>query len=197
MVNNERIIKFPVPNWNKIISDKFDNIITCVCYQYHFDINFHGPYGFDSPTAQKIINDFIKGASFYDATDKRLCKANSINRKGLYIFPQDGTIDKEIENYAITSKKNELRKKRGLAVNDTPEKPILFNITDERKIPDSVISYLICEDIPFFIVNHYMPEAGNSILFFTEKLAECFLNHAKKRGIVVYTVETINSLKSW
>lgn len=64
MVKNERIIKFPVPDWRRLFSKEFDKFTTCFCYQYDIDEKFYGSYGFDSSIAKKIINDFISEVSF-------------------------------------------------------------------------------------------------------------------------------------
>ena len=196
MVKNEKIIKFPVPDWKRLFSKDFDKITTCFCYQYDIDENFYGPYGFDSSIAKKIINDFISEFLFYDVIERKLINVNNVHRNGLYVSSDGNPLGNEIESYSMAVKKNELRKRRGLNEIEV-KKPILLSMDSECKIPDKVIFHLINNHIPFFIVNGYMPEAGKSIMIFLDEMVKRFLDVVRKYNVDICEVDNIDLMKSW
>ncbi|MCT6590894.1 hypothetical protein N3553_13530 [Pantoea dispersa] len=196
MVKNERIIKFPVPDWKRLFSKEFDKITTCFCYQYDIDEGFYGPYGFDSSIAKKIINDFISEFLFYDVIERNLINVNNVYRNGLYVSSDGNPLGNEIESYSMAVKKNELRKRRGLNEIEV-KKPMLLSMDSECKIPDKVIFHLINNHIPFFIVNGYMPEAGKSIMIFSDEVVERFLDVVRKYNVDICAVDNIDLMKSW
>lgn len=196
MVKNEKIIKFPVPDWKRLFSKDFDKITTCFCYQYDIDENFYGPYGFDSSIAKKIINDFISEFLFYDVIERKLINVNNVYRNGLYVSSDGNPLGNEIESYSMAVKKNELRKRRGLNEIEV-KKPILLSMDSECKIPDKVIFHLINNHIPFFIVNGYMPEAGKSIMIFLDEMVKRFLDVVRKYNVDICEVDNIDLMKSW
>lgn len=196
MVKNERIIKFPVPDWKRLFSNEFDKITTCFCYQYDIDEGFYGPYGFDSSIAKKIINDFISDFLFYDVIERNLINVNNVYRNGLYVSSDGNPLGNEIESYSMAVKKNELRKRRGLNEIEV-KKPMLLSMDSECKIPDKVIFHLINNHIPFFIVNGYMPEAGKSIMIFSDEVVERFLDVVRKYNVDICAVDNIDLMKSW
>ncbi|MDI6635446.1 hypothetical protein [Pantoea dispersa] len=196
MVKNERIIKFPVPDWKRLFSKEFDKITTFFCYQYDIDEGFYGPYGFDSSIAKKIINDFISDFLFYDVIERNLINVNNVYRNGLYVSSDGNPLGNEIESYSMAVKKNELRKRRGLNEIEV-KKPMLLSMDSECKIPDKVIFHLINNHIPFFIVNGYMPEAGKSIMIFSDEVVERFLDVVRKYNVDICAVDNIDLMKSW
>ena len=197
MVKSERVMKFPVPDWKRLFSKEFDKITTCFCYQYDIDESFYGPYGFDSSIAKKIINDFISYFVFYDVVERKLTNVDNVYRNGLYISSDGNSLGNEIEIYSMAVKKNELRKGRGLNEIEVEKKPILLSVDSECKIPNEVIVHLINDDIPFFIVNDYMPEAGKSIMIFSEEMVKRFLDVVRKYNVDICAVDNIDLMKSW
>lgn len=67
----------------------------------------------------------------------------------------------------------------------------------ECKIPDTVIIHLINNHIPFFIVNSHMPEAGKSIMIFSEEVVKRFLDVVRKYNVDICAVDNIDLMKSW
>lgn len=196
MVKNERIIKFPVPDWKRLFSKEFDKITTCFCYQYDIDENFYGPYGFDSSIAKEIINDFISEFLFYDVIERKLINVKNVYRNGLYVSSDGNPLGNEIESYSMAVKKNELRKRKGLNEAEV-KKPILLSMDSECKIPDKVIFHLINNHIPFLIVNGYMPEAGKSIMIFSDEVVKRFFDIVRKYNVDICEVDNIDLMKSW
>ncbi|MFP1764517.1 hypothetical protein, partial [Lonsdalea quercina] len=65
MVKNERVIKFPLPDWNEPFISNDELEACCFCYQYDFDENGFGPYGFNTENGRKIINKVFDGDLYY------------------------------------------------------------------------------------------------------------------------------------
>lgn len=197
MVKNERVIKFPVPDWKRLFSKEFDKLTTCFCYQYDIDESFYGPYGFHSSIAKNIINDFKCDFVFYNVIERKLINVNNIHRNGLYISSDRNPIGNEIEIYSMAVQKNDLRKRRRLNEIEVEKKPLLLSVDSECKISNEVIVHLINNDIPFFIVNDYMPEAGKSIMIFSEEVVKRFLDVVRKYNVDICAVDNIDLMKSW
>lgn len=197
MVKNERLIKFPVPDWNRVTSEKFDVVITCFSYQYDFDENFYGPYGFDTPVSQDIIHSIFKNVYYYDGITNKFSTASTFKKKGLYFFDGFKQLKFEVENYQLALKKNEYKNKKGLESDVWPVKPFLVDSIRNDQFEDSFLLKLMNDNVGFFIVNHYSSEAGQCILVFSSELCCSFSDAAKKYNIEINEIESINVLKSW
>lgn len=114
----------------------------------------------------------------------------------MYVSSDGNPLGNEIESYSMAVKKNELRKRRGLNEIEV-KKPILLSMDSECKIPDTVIIHLINNHIPFFIVNSHMPEAGKSIMIFSEEVVKRFLDVVRKYNVDICAVDNIDLMKSW
>ncbi|MGD8164541.1 hypothetical protein [Pantoea sp. FN0307] len=197
MVKNERLIKFPVPNWNRVTSKKFDDFFICLGYQYDFDGDFYGPYGFDTPASQDIMHSVIKSPYYYDDITNKFILSNTLKKKGVYFFDGFKNLKDEVENYQLCLKKNEIKIKKGLDSDELPAKPLLMQAINNGEFEDSLILKMMSDEIGFFIVNHYSPEAGQTILIPSEEFCGFFFEAAKIYNVQVVEVESINSLKPW
>lgn len=197
MVKNERLIKFPVPNWNRVTSEKFDDFFICLGYQYDFDDHFYGPYGFDTPASQDIMRSVINSSYYYDEVTNKFILASTLKKKGLYFFDGFKNLKDEVENYHLCLKKNEIKIKKGLVSDELPAKPLLMQAISNGEFEDSLILKMMSDKIGFFIVNNYSPEAGQTILIPSEELCGLFFEAAKSYNVQVVEVGSINFLKPW
>ncbi|ANI30570.1 hypothetical protein PL78_12130 [Yersinia entomophaga] len=204
MVIKERLIKFPVPDWNRVISSDLDSIAYCLCYQYDVDINNYGPYGFTTSTSLKIINDTFPNMYFYknadNSTNVKLISVGNVKNKGAYLYGSNEKIEHlsvELDKYQIIEKKNEIKMRKSLSLDPPPAKPLISNLSNNHGYESDVIKKIISFGCGFFIYHHYMPEAGDSFILFDRELVSSLKNCALNYGIEFLEVSSINDMKSW
>lgn len=196
-MNNERLIKFPLPNWNRITPVSFDGLIKCFCYQYDVSDSLHGPYGFDTKLSLEILHRAFRNAYYFDCNEKKISEAIFLKKNGLYFYDNFTPLINEFNLYQLAVKKNEYKIKKGMIPDNLPLKPDIVDANEEVIISERLISKLIREKVGFFIVNHYSPEAGQSILVFSEDLCVKLCEAAKKYNVNMEVVSSINDLKPW
>lgn len=204
MVANERLIKFPVPDWNRVISSDLDSIAYCLCYQYDFGPNNFGPYGFNTDKSSKIIHDLFPNLFFYrknaESDTSRLISTGTINSKGIYLYGDTEKINLlqiELDKYYLSKKKNEMRLKKNLNPEPLPSEPVLLGLEKKSEYRSDSIRAVINSGCGLFIHHHYIPEAGDSIILF-----DCYLESSIKNTVLNYDVDflevdSIDTLKAW
>lgn len=200
----ERIIKFPVPDWNRVISSGLDSMACCICYQYDFKENNYGPYGFNTDLSLKIINDTFPELFFYkkcsDNGKELLTNATGIKEKGVYFYGDNEKIRSlgvELDKYYLAKKKNEIKLRRSLASEPLPPKPLLSYLSSGQVYESDIIRKIIGAGHGLFISNHYMPEAGDSLILFDPHIISSLKNNALRYGVNFFEVNSIDDLKSW
>jgi hypothetical protein len=204
MVIHERIIKFPVPEWNRVISSDLDSIAYCICYQYDFTINNNGSYGFNTERSLKIIKGTFPDLFFYkrckDNVKELLTNAVGVKEKGVYFYGANEKIkalSMEIDRYYLAKKKNEIKLRKSLAPELLPPKPLLLGLSNNQVYESDVIRRVIGAGCGLFISHHYMPEAGDSLILFDQHIVSSLKNNALRYGVNFLEVNSIDDLKSW
>ncbi|RJT45019.1 hypothetical protein [Rahnella woolbedingensis] len=204
MVKHERLIKFPMPDWNRVISSDLDSIAYCLCYQYDIDLNGNGPYGFNTNKASGIINDAFPNLFFYENNGKnnkvKLLSTQAIKSNGIYLY---GNVDKinllqqDLNYYYLSEKKNEMRLKRSLAPEPLPSEPLLLNLVRNREYRSDSIKRIIDSECGLFVYHHYMPAAGDCVILFDRHLVFSLKNIALNFDVEYFEVDSIDFLKAW
>lgn len=204
MVIHERIIKFPVPNWDRIINSDLDSTSYCICYQYHFNSNNYGPYGFNTDNSLKIINQVFPELFFLNERsndgNKLLTKTKEIKKNGVYLYGNEeeiNSLDLELTKYYLAKNKNEIKLRKSLDQDPLPTEPLLLSLLKGNIYDSETIIKILNLDCGLFIKHHYSPEAGDTFILFDKKLITSFKTSALNYGIEFVEVNSIDDLKSW
>ncbi|MFP1984442.1 hypothetical protein ACLEE6_08735 [Lonsdalea quercina] len=202
MVKNERVIKFPLPDWNEpfIFNDELE--ACCFCYQYDFDENGFGPYGFNTENGRKIINKVFDGDLYYlNKLDMEKVKNKQhLKKKGVYVYSRyRPAVDLYciFENYKKNLLKNEIKKRKSLPLSPEPIKPAIIKLMEGEHVYSEDINEILNMGYGVFIINHYMPEAGDTFIFFDDDLCLLFESCAIKLNVSCLVVDSINKLNPW
>ncbi|KHN49262.1 hypothetical protein [Pectobacterium fontis] len=202
MVKNERIIKFPLPDWNEpfVLNDDLDAY--CICYQYDFDQNGFGPYGFNTDNGKKIINAVFDDNLYYlnKSNMEKVTKSQLVKKKGVYVYSKQkpiGDLYCIFESYKKSCLKNEIKKRKSLPLSPEPIKPVVFKLMEGGQIYSKDIKEILDMGYGVFIINHYMPEAGDAFIFFDNDLYFLFKKCAMSLNVGCLVVDSINKLNSW
>lgn len=197
MVTHERLIKIPVPDFNKTTTHKLDLDAFCLCYQFDLGDHGYGPYGFETEKAEEFIKKSFPNLYFFDKERKELIEKERVDMPGVYLFENHKELKSHLEKYKVLLKKNEILLRKGLSLNESKEKPLLWDVYEGDKISSSVLTGLNSIKCGFFIVNNYLPEGGKSLIF----LNDCYLNRinlfVKELNLKFDLFPSIDSLKSW
>ena len=137
MINNEKLIVFPVPNWNRIISSELDSMAYCICYQYGIDSNGFGPYGFNTEKAEKIISTTFPNLMFLEKDNEgfiSLKDTKIVQQFGIYLYGNSVKLESlkiELKNYYIEKKKNEIKFKKSLVPISLPTEPLIMSLLNK------------------------------------------------------------------
>jgi hypothetical protein len=196
----ERIIKFPFPKYKSCFDneDLLQKSPFCLCYQYNLNKDHqYGPYGFDTEKAQLILRRSFLKLYFWDEVKRDILKTQvNILRRGIYFYDNEDYIEQErksISSYFIQKRKNEILRK-----NEPIESiPFLLKVSNNNKFSVNFLNQLINENINFFIVDYFTPEAGNSLIFFNNSILKRIMLLAKQESVNFDDVESIDNLKAW
>ena len=175
MINNEKLIIFPVPNWNRIISSDLDSMAYCICYQYNIDSNGFGAYGFNTEKAEKIISNTFPNLMFLEKDSKdfvSLKDTKIIQQFGIYLYGNSAKLESlkiELKNYYIEKKKNEIKFKKSLIPISLPIEPLIMSLVNKDQTQSYTIKKLVNSNIGLIFCHHYMPEAGLTLIMFEKK----------------------------
>ncbi|NUF78638.1 hypothetical protein GY065_06890 [Snodgrassella sp. ESL0323] len=176
MINNEKLIIFPVPNWNRIISSDLDSMAYCICYQYNIDSNGFGAYGFNTEKAEKIISNTFPNLMFLEKDSKdfvSLKDTKIIQQFGIYLYGNSAKLESlkiELKNYYIEKKKNEIKFKKSLIPISLPIEPLIMSLVNKDQTQSYTIKKLVNSNIGLIFCHHYMPEAGLTLIMFEKKI---------------------------
>lgn len=81
MVDNERLIKIPVPDFNEIVDIKIKSKVFCLCYQFNIDENGCGPYVFDTDKSKVLLKDLFPDIYYFDGQVRGLVKKHYSTQK--------------------------------------------------------------------------------------------------------------------
>lgn len=197
MVINERLIKFPVPDWNRVISSDLDSMAYCICYQHSYTSENYGPYGFTTDKSSKILTSTFPNLFL---CKEKLVSAKSISEEGIYLYGDNEKIKhllSELNKYHLAVKKNEIKMKKSLPTEPAPVKPLLTDISKNHNYDSETIKKIINAGCGVLISHYYMPEAGASLILFDQDAASSLEKNALKYGITFNEVNSINALKPW
>ncbi|WP_370578010.1 hypothetical protein ABX014_23535 [Snodgrassella alvi] len=175
MINNEKLIISPVPNWNRIISSDLDSMAYCICYQYNIDSNGFGAYGFNTEKAEKIISNTFPNLMFLEKDSKdfvSLKDTKIIQQFGIYLYGNSAKLESlkiELKNYYIEKKKNEIKFKKSLIPIFLPIEPLIMSLVNKDQTQSYTIKKLVNSNIGLIFCHHYMPEAGLTLIMFEKK----------------------------
>ena len=203
MVNNEKLIIFPVPNWNRIISSDLDSIAYCICYQYNIDSNGFGTYGFSTKKAEKIIINTFPNLMFLEKDSEdfvSLKDTKIIQQFGIYLYGNSAKLESlkiELKNYYIEKKKNEIKFKKSLIPISLPIEPLIMSLVNKDQTQSYTIKKLVNSNIGLIFCHHYMPEAGLTLIMFEKKILLELKKNATHNKVNFVELSSIDEMKAW
>ena len=203
MINNEKLIVFPVPNWNRIISSELDSIAYCICYQYGIDSNGFGPYGFNTEKAEKIISNTFPNLMFLEKDNEgfiSLKDTKIVQQFGIYLYGNSVKLESlkiELKNYYIEKKKNEIKFKKSLVPKSLPTEPLIMSLLNKDQAQNDTIKKLVNSNIGLIFCHHYMPEAGLTLIMFERKILLELKKNATYSKVNFVELSSIDEMKAW
>lgn len=203
MINNEKLIVFPVPNWNRIISSELDSIAYCICYQYGIDSNGFGPYGFNTEKAEKIISNTFPNLMFLEKGNEgfiSLKDTKIVQHFGIYLYGNSVKLESlkiELKNYYIEKKKNEIKFKKSLVPKSLPTEPLIMSLLNKDQAQNDTIKKLVNSNIGLIFCHHYMPEAGLTLIMFERKILLELKKNATYYKVNFIELSSIDEMKAW
>lgn len=204
MVRNERLIRFFMPVGSELINQPAKLPAYCVCYQYDFDLNGYGPYGFETDKSQLIIRDTFQDVYCCQEDGKgdffSVFKENNTNKKSLYLYGNGeliSALDVELKKYRLAIAKNNIKARHLLPSETLPSKPLLLDVRKDGIYQSEVLEVLIKLNCGVFIRHSYTPEAGEVFILFDESVWDEFKSNAIRQKIEILEVLSVNDLKSW
>lgn len=203
MINNEKLIVFPVPNWNRIISSELDSIAYCICYQYGIDSNGFGPYGFNTEKAEKIISNTFPNLMFLEKDNEgfiSLKDTKIVQHFGIYLYGNSVKLESlkiELKNYYIEKKKNEIKFKKSLVPKSLPTEPLIMSLLNKDQSQNDTIKKLVNSNIGLIFCHHYMPEAGLTLILFERKILLELKKNATYYKVNFIELSSIDEMKAW
>ena len=203
MINNEKLIVFPVPNWNRIISSELDSMAYCICYQYGIDSNGFGPYGFNTEKAEKIISTTFPNLMFLEKDNEgfiSLKDTKTVQQFGIYLYGNSVKLESlkiELKNYYIEKKKNEIKFKKSLVPISLPTEPLIMSLLNKDQAQNDTIKKLVNSNIGLIFCHHYMPEAGLTLIMFERKILLELKKNATYYKVNFVELSSIDEMKAW
>ena len=196
----ERVIEFPLPNWDKsfLLSKNSKNSIRCLCYQNTRN-NHYGPYGFETPTAEKLILSIGKLMLFNEKTEK-LEAANVTLQNGIYVSEQSkgyGNFQFTLANYQKWKMKKKFYQKLEKPFLDEIITPDILKILNHSIMDISIIEKITKENIDILVSKNYSPEAGRTLIFFGENLLSKVKLFCEANNIRYLIATSIDELTAW
>ena len=203
MINNEKLIVFPVPNWNRIISSELDSMAYCICYQYGIDSNGFGPYGFNTEKAEKIISTTFPNLMFLEKDNEgfiSLKDTKIVQQFGIYLYGNSVKLESlkiELKNYYIEKKKNEIKFKKSMVPISLPTEPLIMSLLNKDQAQNDTIKKLVNSNIGLIFCHHYMPEAGLTLIMFEKKILLELKKNATYYKVNFVELSSIDEMKAW
>lgn len=203
MINNEKLIVFPVPNWNRIISSELDSMAYCICYQYGIDSNGFGPYGFNTEKAEKIISTTFPNLMFLEKDNEgfiSLKDTKIVQQVGIYLYGNSVKLESlkiELKNYYIEKKKNEIKFKKSMVPISLPTEPLIMSLLNKDQTQNDAIKKLVNSNIGLIFCHHYMPEAGLTLIMFERKILLELKKNATYYKVNFVELSSIDEIKAW
>ena len=203
MINNEKLIVFPVPNWNRIISSELDSMAYCICYQYGIDSNGFGPYGFNTEKAEKIISTTFPNLMFLEKDNEgfiSLKDTKTVQQFGIYLYGNSVKLESlkiELKNYYIEKKKNEIKFKKSMVPISLPTEPLIMSLLNKDQTQNDTIKKLVNSNIGLIFCHHYMPEAGLTLIMFERKILLELKKNATYYKVNFVELSSIDEIKAW
>ena len=203
MINNEKLIVFPVPNWNRIISSELDSMAYCICYQYGIDSNGFGPYGFNTEKAEKIISTTFPNLMFLEKDNEgfiSLKDTKIVQQFGIYLYGNSVKLESlkiELKNYYIEKKKNEIKFKKSMVPISLPTEPLIMSLLNKDQAQNDTIKKLVNSNIGLIFCHHYMPEAGLTLIMFEKKILLELKKNATHNKVNFVELSSIDEMKAW
>ena len=203
MINNEKLIVFPVPNWNRIISSELDSMAYCICYQYGIDSNGFGPYGFNTEKAEKIISTTFPNLMFLEKDNEgfiSLKDTKIVQQFGIYLYGNSVKLESlkiELKNYYIEKKKNEIKFKKSMVPISLPTEPLIMSLLNKDQTQNDTIKKLVNSNIGLIFCHHYMPEAGLTLIMFEKKILLELKKNATHNKVNFVELSSIDEMKAW
>ncbi|OTP82482.1 hypothetical protein [Gilliamella apicola] len=203
MINNEKLIVFPVPNWNRIISSELDSMAYCICYQYGIDSNGFGPYGFNTEKAEKIISTTFPNLMFLEKDNEgfiSLKDTKIVQQFGIYLYGNSVKLESlkiELKNYYIEKKKNEIKFKKSMVPISLPTEPLIMSLLNKHQTQNDTIKKLVNSNIGLIFCHHYMPEAGLTLIMFERKILLELKKNATYYKVNFVELSSIDEIKAW
>lgn len=203
MINNEKLIVFPVPNWNRIISSELDSMAYCICYQYGIDSNGFGPYGFNTEKAEKIISTTFPNLMFLEKDNEgfiSLKDTKIVQQFGIYLYGNSVKLESlkiELKNYYIEKKKNEIKFKKSMVPISLPTEPLIMSLLNKDQAQNDTIKKLVNSNIGLIFCHHYMPEAGLTLIMFERKILLELKKNATYYKVNFVELSSIDEMKAW
>lgn len=198
---NERIIKFPFPEW---IGEKFTQnnnlhkIAYCVCYQKIDKRDGFGPYGFTTEKSHKIITNVFGGFFYVDDKSGTIRTATNVNTDGIYLYGEKNhEILKEYSRYFSLKTKNKIKLKKGLSIEPLLNEPVLYHAIKDGIFDSDKINTLINSGCSFFLSKFNMPEGGQVLSFFDPVVWENIKIESAKKDVEAIELNTSTQLKAW
>lgn len=199
----EKIIKFPLPQYNEIFNVKEELIKKpfCICYQYDINENGYGPYGFNTNKSLTLLKKTFESLHIYvDGKIQKMNDSIAAFKNAIYLYNSENAVEllsKEINNYSIMVKKKEIFRRNQKEDIKLPEKPIILDVIKNDLFDVQILNQLLDKNINLFLTKYYAPEAGNSLVLFDDDIISIVQNISKELGVEYCEVTSINELKPW
>lgn len=198
MVEHERLIISPVPDWNFCVPVELKERGFCLSYQYDFDEKSYGPYGFITNNALIFISALFPTLFYYDDTRNEIIKKDGLGKQGVYFYNDDAHKYSDILNELnVGVRINEMRKKNGLAPKILNEEPFFSRVMNGKEYDTDKILNLVNEKVDFFIFKSFSPVLGGAIVFFSNEIIQRILTLANKDNLPLIYVDSLEQLEDW
>jgi len=198
MVEHERLIISPVPDWNFCVPAELKERGFCLSYQYDFDEKLYGPYGFVTNKALSFLSALFPALFYYDDTKNEIIRKTNVGKQGVYFYNDDALKYSNVLNeFNVSVRINEMRKKSGLAPKIINKEPFFSRVMNGREYDADKILSIANEKIDFFVFKNFSPILGGAIIFFNNELLQRISTIANKDNLSLTYVDSLDNLKGW
>lgn len=201
----ERIIEYPLQQNCVVEISTTDPALPegyCICYQYDVTPDGYGPYGFETEKAKTLLHQIFEPLIYWNNTRQKLIDTTIPQGSGLFLKKDQVYVkylEYELSNYYQKTAIRKLREKykKHTSAKTTYTAPLLQSISQDGKIPASVISNLIENECEFFLGEIEINTGGLHLAFFDVATKEKIKIHAKAIGVDYHVLKSIEELKAW
>ncbi|AIQ99441.1 hypothetical protein LG71_05755 [Pluralibacter gergoviae] len=198
MVEHERLIISPIPDWNFHVPLELKVRGFCLSYQYDFDEKLYGPYGFKTNTALSFLTALFPDLFYYDETKNEIVKKNSIGTQGVYFFNDNAQkYSTTLTKFNTSIKINKIKQKKGLHLDLINEEPFFSRIKSGDSYDMDKIINLVNKNVDFFVFKNFSPILGGAIILFNNNILQSISTIAKEESLLLSRIDSLEELNDW